>query len=538
MKKLPLGLQNFQNIIEKDFLYVDKTRQIHQFITESGLYFLSRPRRFGKSLLISTLDYIFKGRKDLFKGLYIYEKTDWDWQHSPVLKFNFASFGKMAEGLDSRIQDKLKEHADNFGIVLPEKNTAAQFEYLVTQLSKQQGKVVILIDEYDKPIIDFLDDIPTADRNREILKSFYAPLKDLESEGRLRLLFITGVSKFSKVSIFSDLNNLKDLTLSNYAVDLFGITNQEIQRYFAAHIKRSSQALEMSETTLLDQLNHWYDGYSWDAKTFVYNPFSILNFFDESSFANYWFTTGTPTFLVRAIRDQGLPVKNLETYEVTESFFEKFEIKNPDIYSLLFQTGYLTIKGVKTKRNRAIYTLGYPNHEVKESFVNNLLEAYTYQQPTIISIVLWKIEESLFDYDLPLFIEQLKILFSNIAHQLLPKDKKDPTEEEATENFAAWEGYFHTVIYLVLSFLGLNVRSEVSRHTGRLDAVLETDDHLYLMEFKLDGSGAAAIDQIKEREYASGYLNTSKKVVLVGIAFDKKKRNVKDWVAEEWTVQQ
>lgn len=532
MKKLPIGLQNFKNIITDNYLYIDKTPQIYKLLTEGQLYFLSRPRRFGKSLLISTLIHIFRGEKELFKGLHIYEKTDWAWQTSPVLYFNFATYGHKVRDLHSHLKNALKEQAEHFQISLPDKDIAEQFTFLIQQIAQQQGPVVILIDEYDKPIVDFITNISAAHNNREALKNFFAPLKDLELKGHIRFLFITGVSKFSRISVFSDLNNLRDLTLASQFADLLGITQKEMEHGFAPYIEKTRKKLQLSEAKLLHKIKLRYNGYSWDGETFMYNPFSLLNFFADATFQNYWFATGTPTFLVETIRDKQLPVKQLKERVVHQSFFDKFDLKNMDIFALLFQTGYLTIKSIDTKRERLIYTLNYPNEEVEESFISNLLEAYTYESPTAVQEVLVRIEDALFDYEPEVIIEQFKILFSSIAYQLLPKNKK--SKPDTAENFAVWEGYFQTVIYLVISFLGIHIQCEVSRHKGRLDAVIHADDYLYLMEFKVDASAEAAVQQIKSREYAAAYKNSPKKIILMGIVFDKKTRNIRDWKVEEW----
>lgn len=534
MKELPIGIQDFSKLIENDFVYIDKTRQVYQLLRSSGLYFLSRPRRFGKTLLISTLKHIFQGKKDLFKGLYIVEETDYDWQKHPVLSFNFAKLGHKIIDLEHNLKQQIQLYADEFEVALSDKNLASQLTDLVIAIEAKHGKVVFLVDEYDKPIIDFIDNKKQANFNREVLRSFFSPLKDLEANSKLRFLFITGVSKFARVSIFSDLNNLTDLTIDPIGKDIVGITGQELKHYFRAYVKNVSEEMKLPESELIEGLKQWYDGYSWDGKTFLYNPFSLLNFFRKNRFGNFWFATGTPTFLVKMIRDHRIKPKQLEQIEVGEAFFDKFTIDNLDIYALLFQTGYLTIKSTRRRNLRPLYTLDYPNQEVKESFIQNLLEAFTFKVNTIVNQALIKTETALYEGDVKGFVKQLKILFSDIAYQLLPRGKKAPTDKDKAKEFAAWEGYFHSIIYLITAFLGFNIQVELSKHKGRLDAVLETEEFIYIMEFKLEETAATAIDQIKKQEYLNVYGNTVKKVLLVGIAFDREDRNVVDWVVEEW----
>lgn len=538
MKKLPAGKQNFKEIIEDGYLYVDKTKQIYQLISEESLYFLSRPRRFGKSLLVSTLTHLFNGQKDLFKGLYIAEKTDWNWETFPVLQFNFAKFGHKVTNLEELIREQIGELANDYNVLISKKDLSRQLEELVKKIAVKDKPVVFLVDEYDKPIVDFITDKVQAKINRDVLRDFFSPLKDLEVKGYLRLLFITGVSKFSKVSLFSDLNNLTDLTINESYADLLGIGEAELLQYFEAHIEHSSDKLGMSRSKLLKGLKLWYDGYSWDGKTFVYNPFSLLHFFKDSRFGNFWFSTGTPTFLVQKLKKEQIPPKNIEGKIVTETSFDKFDIDNLDTYALLFQTGYLTIKKAKRKRYRLHYTLAYPNIEVREAFIHNLLEIYTHQSPTIVGDAMSRIDDALQENDLEEFIAQLKVLFSNISYHLLPKIKrKEATEADTVKAFEVWEGYFQTVIYLVTNFLGLAVKSEITHHKGRLDLLVEADDYLYLMEFKLEEDAADAIEQIKSREYVNSYRNSSKTVILLGVSFDKEERNVKSWIATEWNRQ-
>ncbi len=530
MKKLPIGLQNFKEIIEYGYLYVDKTRQIYDLVDKGKLYFLSRPRRFGKSLLLTTLRYIFEGEKDLFKGLYIAEKTDYQWETHPVLKFNFAAYGYEYDSDRLRVSIKLdlQKYSEQFDVKLPDVGIADQFRILIQQISQKHNSVVVLLDEYDKPIVDFFTQPEKAKANRAVLREFFSPLKDLDSEQHLRFLFITGVSKFSKVSLFSDLNNLQDLTLSVGGVDLLGITHDELLSYFGEHIEAAASHLNMTNEKLLKGVKLWYNGYSYDGKTKLYNPFSILNFFYDFRFANFWFATGTPTFLVETIRDTYINPQDLEEVEVDDGFFDKFSLEALEMSGLLFQTGYLTIKRVEHEQYQTNYFLGYPNAEVHRAFIHNLLQAFTYKENAIVGNALIKMRRGLRQGNVEVFIRQLEILLADISYHLQPQNKSEEGR------FKMWEGYFHTIIYLIMSFMDLYVQSETTKHKGRLDLSVQTEEFLYLMEFKLDEPAENAIKQIKSREYVKSYLNSDKKIYLVGIGFSQSERNVATWEAELW----
>ncbi|MEM0991676.1 MAG: AAA family ATPase [Bacteroidota bacterium] len=528
MRYLPTGRQNFKAIREEDLIYVDKTRQMHRIIQSGSLYFLSRPRRFGKSLLLSKFQYLFGGEKELFKGLYIYEQTDYDFETYPVLHFNFSKLGKKTdEEVRGGISFLLKEYADKYNLELPDNSISLQFDTLIKHITKRGKPVILLIDEYDSPITHFLTDLEKARKNRDVLKDFFSPLKDLDVQGHLRFLFITGVSKFSKVSLFSDLNNLTDLSLHRWSDDLLGITHEELLSYFSEHIDAAAKTLQQTREELLDYVKIWYNGYAYDPNIKLYNPFSILSFFQAHRFSNFWFATGTPTFLVKMVRDRGVKPTIFVNKMVADTFFTKFSLAELDLAGLLYQTGYLTIKSIQRKRTDLYYRLDYPNEEVRRSMMHNLVEAFTYKKPSTVSNALVRMQIALDEGIIADFINQLKILLSDISYHLLPRKKNDPKTE-----FQVWEGYFHTIIYLVTTFMNLNVQSEITKHKGRLDLLIEADEHLYLMEFKLDESTENAIEQIKHRKYAAAYQNSPKVVHLVGINFSKKERNVESWEEE------
>ena len=530
MKNLPLGKQNFEEIIREDLLYVDKTKQVYNLVQKGSLYFLSRPRRFGKSLLISTFRHLFEGKKELFKDLYLGQSTDYAFEKYPVLQFNFAKLGHKVENLEEKLNRLVLAYADDFNISIEPTSLSENFTNLVKGISEKDKPVVLLIDEYDKPIIDFLTEYDKAKINQEVLRNFFSPLKDLDSQGHLHFLFITGVSKFSRVSLFSDLNNLIDLSRDPLSNDLLGITQPEMELYFANYLKELTQKYKISLAELLKDIKAWYNGYSFDGETKLYNPFSLLTFFHKKQFGNYWFTTGTPTFLVETIRNEYFAPKDLEDIEVHEHFFDKFSLEHLDIVGLLYQTGYLTIKSVEHSVYDTQYLLGYPNIEVQRSLEHNLVEAFTYQTTSTVSNALVKMQRGLKTGDVDLFMQFLKIILSDLKYNWQPP-RQYAKEEEL---FRMWEGYFHAILYVITSYMNMSIKAEVQHNKGRVDLIAEVADFIYLMEFKLDGSSTDAIEQIKQREYAAAYANSNKKVFLVGVNFSKEERNVENWECEVW----
>jgi hypothetical protein len=497
LKKLPLGQQDFAKIIEsKNTLYVDKTKYIHKLITSSDYYFLSRPRRFGKSLLISTLKELFEGNKELFKSLWIYDKIDWE-KH-PVIHISFNTVDFKGKGLKFALEDELKGIASSFEITLVETNFSSQFRELIKKLSVK-GKVVVLIDEYDKPIIDYIEDIPQAEANREILKSFYSILKD--SDKYLRFLFITGVSKFSKVSIFSDLNHLNDITIDKSYNALAGITQQELEENFEDHIEQLQRELQDIYPNVLQTIKDEYLGYSWDGENNVYNPFVLLNLFSKMQFGDYWYQSGTPSFLMKMIKQERYTIFDLENKTVFLSTFDKYEISNISLLSLLFQTGYLTIKKYDFKRNAI--TLDFPNHEVARSFSIHLIAELNGGKTDKTNSILYELTIAIEENRIEAFMEILKSLFKGIDYPLADSKEK----------------YFHSIFYLVLKMLGFNIETEIMTIDGRIDAVLQTSSTIYVIEFKT-GNTKKAMEQLFEKQYHQKYILDKRSIILLGIDFD------------------
>jgi len=511
MKKLPIGIQSFKELIEKGFLYIDKTEKIFELIDNSKMYFLSRPRRFGKSLLINTLREIFLGNQYLFKDLWIEHKIEW--KKYPIIQLSFAISDYKELGLKKSIEIKLLEVAKQYEIEIDSENLyiSNQFKELIQKLEeKHQEQVVILIDEYDKPIIDFLgeDEKQFAITNRDILKEFYSPIKDLDAS--IRFFFLTGVSKFSKVSIFSELNHLNDLTLNRLGETLVGYTEDELYHYFEENITKISTQKQTSKEEIKISIKAWYNGYSFGGAR-LYNPFSILKFMSDGSFNNYWFETGTPTFLIKLLAEGGYyDMDNIETDIIS---LGNFRIEKLDPVTVLFQTGYLTLK---EQLIEDIYSLGYPNKEVKNAMLKLLLAEYAELSGSEPARFIIKIKQAFDRNDLESFFIHLNSLFGNIPYQIFETKK---------------ESYYHSIIFLTFTLLGYYADSEVSTAIGRIDVTIKTKDSIYLLEFKVDDSATNALKQIKDNQYYQKYLTDERKIYLIGVACNQKQ--IKEYLVEE-----
>jgi len=493
---LPLGIQTFSRIIEDNQLYVDKTREILRLITSGRYFFFSRPRRFGKSLLVSTLKEIFLGNRELFKGLYIYDKIAW--KKHPVVHLDFSMITHdTPEHLEESLGNFLKHTAEAYGISLRFNLFYDNFRELIEKLSSN-GRVVILIDEYDKPIIDHITDMAKAQANREILRNFFAVLKG--SDPYLQFVFLTGVSKFSKVSVFSGLNNIKDITLNEQYATLLGITQEELETCFREYIAELAKARKMNHEELSATIKHWYNGYSWDGVNRVYNPTSLLNLFYDKRFSNYWFATGTPTFLIEMIKKADLDITKLEKIQIGDNILDSYDLENLDTTSLLFQTGYLTILDIELFGEESLYNLCLPNHEVRNSLFNYLLAAYTYTPVTEIAPAYHNLIRSLAQKDTETFRSLLVNLFSRIPYNLHIREER----------------YYHSLCYMILALMGAEINLEVLSDKGRMDGVLELDSAIYVIEFKL-GTAATALAQIKAQRYWEPYLHRGKELFLLGI---------------------
>jgi hypothetical protein len=504
IKKYPIGLQDFKGLISNGYLYVDKTMHIYHLLTREKYYFLSRPRRFGKSLLVSTLECVAKGEKELFKGLYIYDK--WQFDEYPVIKISFSNIGYRDLGLKEAISTTLDSNASKYGLVLKQKGISLKFDELIKILSEHfNKKVVLLIDEYDKPIIDYLDkeNIHIAQENRGILKTFYSVLKD--ADPYLQLVFITGVSKFSQVSIFSDLNNLNDLSFRKDYNEICGISQNELNSYFADELKVYDK----------EQIRIWYNGYRWHIDGVkLYNPFSLLNFFSSGDFRNYWYATGTPTFLMVMSRELGLYM--LDDAQLSSAAIDSFNIDKLQVLPVLFQTGYLTISHYDDILH--IYHLDFPNLEVKSSYTEGLLEVYSYMPEPLVPQIMSKLLKSLKDKNPTYLKESINTVFTHIPYPLWQEKK---------------EHFYHAIIHLLFSLLGVYIQSEVHTKSGRADALINIDEGVFCLEFKLDKSAKEAIQQVRNKGYLEAYRHLRKPSYIIGINFSSSLKAVEELIIEE-----
>lgn len=514
--KYPIGIQTFADIINGGYKYVDKTQYVWQLVSRGKYYFLSRPRRFGKSLLVSTFEAFFKGKKDLFKGLYIADK-EWDWCEYPV--FHLALNGqdyKSVESLDETLNYFLSEWEKTYDIARNEsfKSVSIRFANCIRRAYENTGRpVVILIDEYDQPLLQNIEQGKEELHNtlREHMQAFLAVIK--AQDQYIRFAFLTGISKFSKVSVFSGLNNLNDISLDSETNAICGISESELSLNFQRSIENLAEAQDLTFESAKERLKKEYDGYHFSYKgEGVYNPFSLLNAFDKKSFKHYWTTTGTPSFLIKllASRDWNLAELSGATVSETDLLGADRYLRNP--ISLLFQSGYLTIKGYDKRFNE--YTLDYPNEEVAEGFTSDLFNFCVYKKESEVLIKTFvKYVES---GDTEMFLKSIQTLLSDIPYdQILDK-----------------ELHYENMMYLVMKLMGFYTHTEYRTSYGRIDMVIETNKYVYIIEFKLHGSAEEALAQIRDKEYALPFMNKGKQLLLIGGAFNERKRNLDNWIVE------
>lgn len=515
MKKLPIGISTLADIITDGYVYIDKTSYV-QMLAESGkYYFLSRPRRFGKSLLVDTLHQLFAAHEALFRGLHIHPHWDWTVAY-PVIRISFGAgqLRNRAE-LDEKFGELLRINQQALGVTCTETSHSGCFAELIRAAKAKHGRnVVVLIDEYDKPILDNIRNPAVAAEMRDGLRNFYSVIKD--NDASIRFALLTGVSKFSKVSLFSGLNNLKDITLDSRYSALCGYTQSELEREFAAHLQGVDMAL----------VQQWYNGYNWLGES-VYNPFDILLFVDGGKeYLPYWFETGTPTFLLEVLRKQPYYLPDLEAVRMEYKALGNFDVDFIPLETLLFQAGYLTIKEkrVAFPGTPPEYILSYPNNEVRYSLMSYLLENYLTDSHHERSSVY----QTLFSNDFAALERRFRTLFDSIAHQ-----------NHTNNPIAAYEGYYASVVYAFLCSLSLDTRAEESTSKGRVDITLrftlpDGQKQVYILEFKMVDKAAgdgSALQQIKDKDYAAPYRNGQQRIFLIGMEFNKQVRNL---VRFEW----
>ena len=511
MKKLPIGIQSFSELRRNGYLYIDKTYDIHRMISSGKPFFLSRPRRFGKSLLVSTLEEVFKGNKGLFEGLYIYDHWDWT-QQNPVIRLDFGGAANYSpEALYSSMKAFIDETATDYDVSLTDLPLPVKFRELIRKLHNKYGKqVVVLIDEYDKPITDNLSNPKVMNENKRVLHDFYQILKSVDEH--LRFTFLTGVSKFSGVSIFSGLNHLNDLTLDERYAAICGYTQQELEANFSEHLDDCAQLYDTSKDDLLDAIRYWYNGYSWDGCTMVYNPFSTLLFFEKKRFNNYWFSNATPSFLIELIkmRNQLKPV--LEPVVSDSSILDSFDPIKIGETSLLYQTGYLTIKEIKKVDWQPQYTLGIPNNEVKDSLLKYLLSAYSVYPLNNTQDLKRRMQQQLQENNTAALEQSLREMVAYIPYSLRLE----------------YEAYYHSLMLLWLKLLGFDIIGEINTNIGVIDAVWKFSGHTIVAEVKCQvkkGRMATlltnAIKQIEEKRYYEQFMS-EEKVSLLAVVFAEK----------------
>ena len=513
MKNLPIGIQTFQKIRDKkeNYVYVDKTYLALNLINSSGYYFLSRPRRFGKSLFLDTLKDIFEGKKELFEGLYIYDK--WDWESTyPVIKISFGGgVTESVDDLDKTILWIIDDNQERLKLECKYKDDVKNcfLELIKKAYQKYNQKVVILIDEYDKPILDNVTNKELSKKIRDRLKNIYSVIK--ESDQYVKFAFLTGVSKFSRVSLFSGLNNLEDISLDKKYATICGYTHQDVKSHFD----------ERLDGVDLVELKKWYNGYNFLGEG-VYNPFDILLFFSKDKiYSNYWFETGNPSFLIEILKQKNYFLPNLENISISESDLGSFDVDDIKIETLLFQTGYLTIKEVTTIFNQRIYQLTYPNLEVRTALNENIFKYLL----TDSSLPKMSILTAILNKDMEKFKKEIYQLFASL-----------PYNSYVNNDIQNYEGYYANVMYAYLAGLGIEFKAEDVTNLGRIDLTIATPDmsQVYIIEFKVvdnANQNGKALEQIKEKKYHEKYQDKADELILIGIEFSKEDKNISKF---EW----
>ncbi|MCL2041292.1 MAG: ATP-binding protein [Bacteroidales bacterium] len=531
MRKLPIGIQDFEYLRTDNCLYVDKTQYIYKLLQHGKPYFLGRPRRFGKSLFLSTLKAYFEGKKELFEGLKIAE-LEKDWVQYPVLylDFNKESYSDI-RSLEIVIDDFLQKHEQQYGVSSISESLSVRFSNVIAEAKKKTGLgVVVLVDEYDKMLINTIDKPEINDQMREFLKGFYGVLK--AEDANLKFVFLTGVTKFSKVSVFSDLNHLEDISLDENFSEICGISETELLQNFQPEIQALAEHRKMTCEQAFAELKKRYDGYHFAKESEdVYNPFSVLKTFKKLNFAYYWFETGTPTFLAKALRNQNYDIRKFEDdVLIDEPSIMDYRVENQNLIPLLYQTGYLTIKSYESN----LYTLGFPNEEVKYGFLKELLPAFVLTPIATGNFSVVEFMQQIRKGDIDGFMTSLKAFFAAIPYDAIEQKHRD-------------EQYYQHVFYLLFTLIGEFVQTEVKSNKGRADAVVKTVDSIYVFEFKIEappsppeGGGVrsrattaeAALAQINSKDYAIPYTADHRKLVKIGVEFSQTEKGVKRWVIE------
>lgn len=512
-KKYPIGIQDFESLRKDNYYYLDKTRYIYELAESGRYYFLSRPRRFGKSLLISTLEAYFEGKKDLFNGLAI-EGLEKEWKRYTVihLDLNAKKFDETGD-LIRLVDRQLLVYEQKYGKEDTDETIDDRFVTLIRNIyEKDCSRVAILVDEYDKPLLQTIGNTTLQDEYRNILKAFYGVLKSMDKYIRFALL--TGVTKFGKVSVFSDLNNLQDISMDERYADICGISENELAENFNEDIQALAEANGQNVEEAANTLKEQYDGYHFNPWTRhgIYNPFSLLNTFAKNRYGNYWFETGTPTYLVELLKRHKYDLYKMANEKVTSKILDSIDPSSTNPIPVIYQSGYLTIKGYIPEPH--IYELGFPNREVEQGFMDFLLPYYTPVQETESGFAIWNFVEDVKSGNIDSFMERLQSFLADCPYEMA----RDI------------ELHYQNVLFIVFRLAGLYTQVEYHTSQGRIDLVLQTKDYVYVMEFKLDGSAEDAMAQIEEKQYALPFAADSRKVYKIGVNFSSQTRNIDRWV--------
>jgi hypothetical protein len=508
MNKLPIGIQSFRKLIEQGFLYVDKTNKIPTLIEKTNYAFLSRPRRFGKSLLISTLEEFFLGERELFKGLAIYNYPKW--QKHPVIRLDFSDMElSTLANFSESLMDRFAEIAKDEELDIQSNIPSNYFSHLIKELYKKYNKgVVILVDEYDKPLTDHLYETEKAESIRDFLQSVFTRIK--ASDKYIRFVFITGVSKFSKVSLFSGLNQLSDISMNKEFNSFLGYTQTELEVYFGERIAVLAEEFGISKNDLLKKIKYWYNGYSWDGEERLYNPFSILNFLKNGRFENYWFSTGTPSQLIKFIEKNKPELSIFRNVTANYYTFEVDNLSNISAKNFLFQTGYLTIKEKKIIKGEEEFLLDFPNYEVQSSYYDYLFGNATSRSVDDVKTKAKVLKDALNNGNFAEYEDSLRFLFAQIPSNLYIEEER----------------FYHSLFIMIMYLSGIEVQAEISTNIGRIDGVIEFTDKIYILEFKFNLPPEDGLKQILTKKYYEKYLTKGKKIYLVGVGFTRKEIKV------------
>lgn len=513
--KYPIGTQTFKTLIEEGMVYVDKTDLVYN-LAQKRICFLCRPRRFGKSLLISTLDSYFKGEKELFKGLKI-EALEKEWKQYPVFRIDFSQGGyEIEDNLSKELNKYLTRWERQLGIEKQIDKLGSRFSDIIAEAHRQTGqKAVVLIDEYDKPLLDVLMD-PMEEKNRAVLKEFYGTFK--AADEHLRFVLLTGVTKFSQVSVFSGFNQPEDISMDSEFDALCGITKDELVSYFDDEIAAMADEMKCTKKEMYRYLKIQYDGYHFSERMIdVFNPFSVLNAMSKKKLDDYWFASGTPTYLMRLLDRKKTDMQEMVSKQYGKSYFMDYKADTEDPLAMIYQSGYLTIKGYNEKRQQ--YQLEFPNNEVRSGFVALLANDYCDSRNDPQNLVL-DINDMLDECRLDDMREALSGFFASIPYNANYQDR-------------AWsyESHYHYTLYLIFRLLSCyTTLTEKENSRGRADIIVETDNYVYIFEFKLDGTAAEALKQIDDKGYAEPYAADSRQLFKVGVGFSSEKRNIAEWV--------